>query len=60
MFIFYLNYYVVGLIKVLEGELLDISDKFSFDMLLIVFEEVWLKFKDDVFSNVECFVELIR
>lgn len=56
---FHLNYYVAGLIKVLEGGPLDISDKFSFDMPPIASEEAWLKLKDDVFSNAERFVELI-
>lgn len=56
---FHLNYYVAGLIKVLEGGPLDISDKFSFDMPPIASEAEWTKLKDETFSNAERFVELI-
>jgi len=56
---FHLNYYIAGLIKVLEGGPLDIRDKYSFDMPAINGPEDWDKLRQRSFADAEKYVGLI-
>ena len=57
---FHLNYYVAGVIKVLEGGTLDIRDKYSFDMPPIESQEDWEKLRNKMFSDAERFADLLE
>ena len=57
---FHLNYYVSGLVQVLEGGTLDIRDKYSFDCPPIENQADWEKLKDKSFSEAEKFAELVE
>lgn len=39
--VFHMNYYVAAVLKVLQGEALDASDKYSFDLEPVTNEEQW-------------------
>jgi len=57
---FHLNYYVDGIIKVYESGVLDIKDKYSFDMQHINSAEDWDELKSKFWSNAERLAELIE
>jgi hypothetical protein len=57
---FHINYYVAGVLKVLEGGGLDIRDKFSFDLPPITSAEDWERLKNDLFSNAEKFANQVE
>jgi hypothetical protein len=48
---FHINYYIEGVLKVLKGGPLDISDKYSFDMPPIALESQWLKMVETLIYN---------
>ncbi len=56
---YHVNYYLGGLIDVLDGEPLTIRDKYSFDMPPIEKEEDWQKMVSGLLSNAERFVEQV-
>ncbi|WP_299529097.1 DinB family protein [Ulvibacterium sp.] len=57
---FHLNYYISGVLNVLEGGKLEIRDKFSFDLPKMNSEQEWNALKADLFSNSEKFAEHIE
>ncbi len=58
--VYHINYYVSGVIKVFEGEPLDIKDKYSFDHPPIHSQEGWEKLVDKTFTEAEKFACLIE
>ena len=58
--VFHVNYYVVAVSKVLRGEPLNASDKFSFDHPPIHSEEEWKEFLNQFWKDVENFAILIE
>jgi len=57
---FHINYYISGVLQVLEGGDLDISDKFSFDLPAIKFENEWTDLKTELFKNTEQFAQRVE
>lgn len=57
---FHINYYVAGVIKVLEGGPLEIRDKFSFDLPPLTSQEDWDKLKTKSFEDAEKFAILLE
>lgn len=57
---FHLNYYMAGLIKVLQGGPLDISDKYSFDMSPVTEEAQWVLLRQSFLDNAALFIEEVR
>jgi hypothetical protein len=58
--VYHTNYYVTVVSKVLQGEPLNASDKFSFDHPQIQSEEEWKKFLDGFWADAEKFAVLIE
>ncbi len=58
--VFHINYYVSAVLKVLQGEPLNASDKFSFDHPLILSKEDWQKLLDKTWTDGENFASLIE
>ena len=58
--VYHVNYYVVAVSKVLQGEPLNASDKLSFDHPQIQSEEEWQKFLQQFWSDGENFASLIE
>ncbi|MCB0518315.1 MAG: DinB family protein [Lewinellaceae bacterium] len=57
---FHINYYVAGLVQVLEGGPLDIRDKYSFDMPPIHSQADWEKLLDKMWADAEKFASLVE
>lgn len=57
---FHINYYLGGLIKVLNGGPLEISDKYSFDAPVISSEEDWKKLVTEFLSNAAAFADKVE
>lgn len=57
---FHINYYVAGVLQVLEGGSLDIRDKYSFDMPSIESQEDWEKLLDKMWRDAERFGDLVE
>jgi hypothetical protein len=53
--VFHINYYVNPVLKVLHGEELNASDKFSFDLQPITSNHDWQQLLDKVFTEAELF-----
>ncbi|MFY0255283.1 DUF1572 domain-containing protein [Chitinophaga sp. 30R24] len=51
--VFHINYYVSAILKVLQGEPLNASDKFSFDLNPITSEEEWQELVTKTFTEAE-------
>jgi len=58
--VYHMNYYVSAVLKVLQGEPLDASDKYSFDHPPILSPEDWDKLMDKTWSDAENFANLIE
>lgn len=56
---FHIQYYITGVLNVLEGGKLEIRDKFSFDLPPIETEDDWEKLKNKLFSNAEKFADYL-
>jgi len=56
---FHVNYYVAGVIQVLEGGTLDIRDKFSFDRPPITSPADWEKLQNKIYKDAEKFTSLV-
>ncbi len=56
---FHINYYLEGLIKVLQGGPLKISDKYSFNLPEIQSQGPWDKLVGDFIMNAELFSNLV-
>ncbi|MEM9649180.1 MAG: DinB family protein [Bacteroidota bacterium] len=53
---FHINYYLGGLISVLQGGPLEIRDKYSFDLPPITSQADWEKLRNEFLENSETFV----
>ena len=58
--VYHINYYVSAVIKVLQGESLKASDKFSFDHPPILSQEDWEALENKTFTDAEVFAALIE
>ena len=58
--VFHINYYISAVLKVLEGQPLEASDKFSFECPPIRSYEDWEKLKTKALSEAEQFVILLE
>ncbi len=58
--VFHINYYIDAVLKVLEGEPLKASDKYSFALQPITSEEEWRKLVDKTFTQAELFANRIE
>ena len=58
--VFHTNYYVCAVLKVLQGEPLNASDKFSFNHPPITSQEDWEKMLDKTFTEAEIFACLVE
>ncbi len=58
--VYHVNYYVSAVLKVLEGEPLDASDKLSFNLPPITLEAEWEALKNKTFSEAEQFATRIE
>jgi hypothetical protein len=58
--LYHMNYYVSAVLKVLQGERLDASDKYSFDHPPILSGEDWVKLLDKTWTDAEDFATLIE
>lgn len=56
---YHINYYMAGVLNVLEGGNLEIKDKYSFDHPPIDNEAVWQDLQNQLWSNTEKFVERV-
>ncbi|MBK9551028.1 MAG: DUF1572 domain-containing protein [Saprospiraceae bacterium] len=57
---FHINYYLDGLLRALESGVLDIHDKFSFDMPPINSEDDWLKLRNEFIKNAELIINKVK
>lgn len=60
MLTFHINYYLKGLLHVLDGGPLDISDKYSFNLPEIKSETEWTSLVSDFISNAERFANQVE
>ncbi len=60
LLIFHINYYLDGVLNVLNGGKLEIRDKYSYDMPPIESEEDWNNLRNQFMSNAESFVEKVK
>lgn len=58
--VFHMNYYVSVVLKVLQGQPLNASDKYSFDLPPIRSQEDWEKLLDKTWTDAENFASLIE
>jgi len=56
---FHINYYVAGIIQVLEGGTLDIRDKYSFDRPPITSQADWEQLQAKIYKDAEKFTNLV-
>jgi len=57
---FHINYYLKGLLQVLDGGALEIQDKFSFDLPTMATEEDWQALVNDLERNAEKFIDRVE
>ncbi|MFZ2900795.1 MAG: DinB family protein [Saprospiraceae bacterium] len=57
---FHIDYYLAGMVRVLEGGPLDIRDKYSFDMPPVRSEEDWEKLREKLFADGARFADLVE
>ncbi len=58
--IYHINYYIGGILNVLQGGDLEIRDKYSFDMAPIESAEDWQRLKEDYLKNATMIVNAIK
>lgn len=58
--VFHMHYYVSVVLKVLEGEPLNASDKYSFDLPPVLSQEDWERLLNKTFDDAEKFAGLIE
>jgi uncharacterized damage-inducible protein DinB len=58
--VYHMNYYVIAILKVLQGGPLDAHDKYSFDHPPIQSQEDWEKLLDNFWSDAEKFASLVE
>jgi uncharacterized damage-inducible protein DinB len=54
---YHINYYLVGILNVFEGDPLEIKDQYSFDLPLIQSEEDWKKLVEEFLANSAAFAD---
>lgn len=57
---FHIHYYISGVLKVLEGGTLDISDTYSFDLQPITSQGEWEALLNQFWNDAERFAELVE
>ncbi len=57
---FHINYYVAGIVQVLEGGSLDIRDRYSFDLPPIESEADWERLRNKTWRDAERFAALVE
>jgi hypothetical protein len=57
---YHINYYLAGLIQVLDGGELDIRDKYSFDLSPISSEEDWQQLISKLLANANSFIHAVK
>jgi uncharacterized damage-inducible protein DinB len=57
---FHIDYYIAGIVNVLEGGSLDIRDKYSFDLPPIRSQADWEKLLNKIWSDAERFADLVE
>jgi uncharacterized damage-inducible protein DinB len=57
---FHINYYLGGVLNVLEGGALEIRDKYSFDLPPIRSEEDWSKLLDELWTHAKKFADQVE
>lgn len=57
---FHIDYYIVGVLQVLNGGPLDIRDKYSFDMPEIQSEKDWIELQERLWTHTEAFAQKIE
>jgi hypothetical protein len=58
--VYHMNYYVNAVLNVLEGKLLDASDKYSFDLPPLLSSGDWEKLLNKTWADAEKFARLIE
>lgn len=58
--VYHINYYVSAVLKVLQGEALDASDKYSFELPPILSQNDWEKLLNKMWSDAENFAQLVE
>jgi hypothetical protein len=58
--VFHINYYVSAVLKVLQGEPLNASDRFSFDLPPVTCDEDWQKLVNKALTEAELFAVQIE
>lgn len=57
---YHLNYYLEGVLEVIEGGELTIRDQFSFDLPELPTEKSWIDLKERLYTNSESFANHVR
>lgn len=57
---FHIDYYIAGILNVLEGGSLDIRDKYSFDLPPVESQEDWQNLLDKIWSDAEKFASMVE
>ncbi len=57
---FHIDYYIAGILNVLEGGSLDIRDRYSFDLPPIESQKDWEKLLDKIWSDAEKFANMVE
>ncbi|MFN1218066.1 DUF1572 domain-containing protein [Chryseobacterium kwangjuense] len=60
MLTYHIDYYIAGVVNVLEGGALEIKDKFSFDLPPIESREQWESLRNKLWADSEKFVSLVE
>jgi hypothetical protein len=58
--VFHVDYYVGNVLKVLQGKILNASDKLSFDLIPLKSEDDWKRLIAKFFQNAELFADKIE
>ncbi len=58
--VFHLNYYVSAVLKVLQGETLNASDKYSFDHPPLLSQQEWEELLNKIWADAENFATLVE
>lgn len=57
---YHINYYIAGVLNVLEGGALEIRDKYSFDLPPIQSQQDWEKLLHELWTNAEKFADKVE
>jgi len=57
---FHIDYYIAGIVNVLEGGSLDIRDKYSFDLPSVESQEDWENLLNKMWSDAEKFANMVE